>query len=393
MNILTISSLYPNKEQKRHGVFVENRLRKLHEKYPDVNITVIAPVPYFPFKSKVFGLYGSYARVSKIDHRNGVTIYHPRYLVIPKIGMRLTPYFYYFSIKKLVKKLVKKGQEFDLVDAHYFYPDGVAANWLAKRLKLPVAITARGNDISLIPNYSTPRGMIAKTLKEADACIGVCNALVDEMKAIQPEQTNYHAFRNGVDLDVFVPAKKDQRDNLRLKHEVTNKFVVISVGHFIERKGHHLTILALKQLPNVHLFLAGDGEMDKELRKLVDDNLLQSQVTFLGAVEHKELVQYYSMADCMVLASSREGWANVLLESMACGTPVVATPIWGTPEVVAEECAGLLTKDRSSKSIAEAILKLQESYPDRKNVRKYAEKFSWDETSDSIYQLFRQMIE
>lgn len=392
MNILTISSLFPNSEQKRHGVFVENRLRKLQEKYPDVNVTVIAPVPYFPFTSEKFGLYGTYAKIPKVEKRHGMTIYHPRYLVIPKIGMNITPYFFSYAIKKLTTKLSKQGHKFDLIDAHYFYPDGVAANWLAKKLDLPITVTARGNDISLIPDYPTPRKLIAKTLLEANACIGVCQALVDEMKQIQPNQSNYYAFRNGVDLNVFTPLMTEKRELLRKEYGVDNKFVVISVGHFIERKGHHLTIESLKQLPEVHLFLAGDGELDKELRAQVVELGLQKQVTFLGAVDHSQLINFYGLADCMVLASSREGWANVLLESMACGTPVVATPIWGTPEVVADPCAGVLTQDRSVNAIAQAIGELQNNYPARESVRSYAEKFSWDETCDAQYQLFSQLV-
>jgi len=388
MNILTITSLFPNSEQKRHGVFVENRLLKLAEKYPDVNITVIAPVPYFPIASKKFGLYGAYAKVPKIEQRNGITIYHPRYLVIPKIGMNITPYFMSYSIKRLAKKLIKQGLKFDLIDAHYFYPDGVAANWLAKQLGLPITITARGNDISLIPDFKVPRKHIAKTILEADACIGVCKALVGEMKIIQPHQTNYFAFRNGVDLEVFSPLTLLKRNELRAKYNVTEKFVIISVGHFIERKGHHLIIDALINLPNTHLFLAGDGELDKQLRQQVNSLSLEKQVTFLGAIPQAELLYFYGISDCMVLASSREGWANVLLESMACGTPVVATPIWGTPEVVSEKSAGILTKGRSADEIGQAILELQKDYPDRKSVREYSEKFSWDETSYQLHELF-----
>jgi glycosyltransferase involved in cell wall biosynthesis len=211
------------------------------------------------------------------------------------------------------------------------------------------------------------------------------------MKIIQPDQTNYFAFRNGVDLNTFSPVSEGTRISLREDNNVNDKFVVISVGHFIERKGHHLTIEALKQLPNVHLFLAGDGELDRVLRQQVVELSLEQQVTFLGAIDHRQLVNYYAMSDCMVLASSREGWANVLLESMACGTPVVATPIWGTPEVISEACAGVLTEDRSINAIARAIKELENNYPTREDVRTYAEKFSWDDTCDAQYNLFTEL--
>ena len=73
---------------------------------------------------------------------------------------------------------------------------------------------------------------------------------------------------------------------------------------------------------------------------------MENRVTFTGALPNADLFRWYSAADVMILASSREGWANVLLESMACGTPVVAARIWGTPEVVADDVAGRLVDRR-----------------------------------------------
>ena len=170
-------------------------------------------------------------------------------------------------------------------------------------------------------------------------------------------------------------------------------FTLLSVGNLIELKGHHLVIDALVSLPDVRLCIAGHGLLEKNLRNQVTALNLNDRVTFLGLLNQQNLRDYYAAADSLVLASSREGWANVILESMACGTPVIATPIWGTPEVVGTEGAGMLTDARSSKSIAAAIAQLRENYPSRNHVRKYAEKFSWDETSDKLHVLFKSKVE
>ena len=92
MNILTITTLYPNQKQFRHGVFIETRLRHLVETRK-IKARVVAPVPWFPFKSDRFKQYAIYAEVAKFEQRHGIDIYHPGYLVIPKIGMLLTPFF------------------------------------------------------------------------------------------------------------------------------------------------------------------------------------------------------------------------------------------------------------------------------------------------------------
>jgi glycosyltransferase involved in cell wall biosynthesis len=164
------------------------------------------------------------------------------------------------------------------------------------------------------------------------------------------------------------------------------------VGHLIKRKGNHLIIQALKHLPEVRLVVAGDGEESGSLKRLAKNEDVENRVKFLGEVRHETLKDYYGAADLLVLASSREGWANVLLESMACGTPVVATNIWGTPEVVSCDEAGILV-ERNVSSIVKGVDTLLKNYPDRNSTRRYAEKFSWDETTERQLRLFYSLIE
>ncbi len=384
MNILTITTLYPNEKQFRHGVFIETRLRHLVET-GKVKAKVIAPVPWFPFKSERFKQYAVYADVPRVEQRNGLDIYHPRYLVIPKIGMLMTPFFMAISIYREIKTLQKR-QAFDLIDAHYFYPDGVAVALANKVLKIPFIISARGTDINLIPQYKLPRKMILWAAEQAEASVTVCKALKDSMVQMGAEEKKIHVYRNGVDLELFKLLDKSQ---CREKYKLYKK-TLVSVGHLIERKGHHLIIEAMTSLPDYQLLIVGGGEEEKSLKKLVKQLNLCDQVRFLGEKKQKELTEIYNAADAMVLASSREGWANVLLESMACGTPVVATDIWGTPEVVQNQDAGVLVK-RTSESIVEGVNQLFNNYPTRIQTRKYAEQFSWDSTTEGLLKLFSEV--
>ena len=112
---------------------------------------------------------------------------------------------------------------------------------------------------------------------------------------------------------------------------------------------------------------------------------------FLGRVAQDQLFRYYSAADVMVLASSREGWANVLLESMACGTPVVASNVWGTPEVVRSSVAGKLLADRDPASLADAVRDVLAAPPAREATRRYAEAFDWNATVSGQLRLFEQV--
>ena len=143
-------------------------------------------------------------------------------------------------------------------------------------------------------------------------------------------------LRNGVDTSAFHPVDRDQA---RAALGLTGP-TLVSVGSLIPRKGHHRTIEAMLALPEFTLLIVGVGPERAALEALIGRLGLNARVRLLGARPHAELPKVYGAADASVLASSREGWANVLLELIACGTPVVASNIPGNPEVVQEWPAG-----------------------------------------------------
>lgn len=390
MRVLNFSTLFPNPVRPTHGIFVENRLRHL-VRSGEVSATVVAPVPYFPLKSEMFGRYGDYAKVPEHEVRHGLSVHHPRYLLFPKVGMNTAPTFMFNSVRPKIERIIEEQGPFDLIDAHYFYPDGVAAAHLAKHFGLPFTITARGTDINLIPDYQKPRQQILWAATQASGIITVCQALMDKIESLVPpgfELPPQRVLRNGVDLSTFKPAdRKSVRADLGLTQPT-----LLSVGHLVERKGHHLIIKALANMPGTDLLIAGEGEEQKNLTELVETLGLGKRVTFLGNRPHEELYKIYSAADLLVLASSREGWPNVLLEAMACGTPVVATDVWGSGEVVQAPEAGTVVADRTSDALGKASLELLQNLPDRSATRAYAEKFSWDATTQGQIDLFREIL-
>lgn len=390
MKILVFSSLYPNAKQPSHGIFVENRLRQLLSYESEVEAKVVAPVPWFPSRSKIFGAYAQYAGVENFETRHGIDVSHPKYPVLPKIGMHLAPELMYRSVKRSVAKIRTEGFDFDLIDAHYFYPDGVVAMRIADDFSCPFVVTGRGTDLNLIPQYSGPRTKILEVSRKASHMMTVAGALKSYLVDMGVSESRVSVLRNGVDLAFFQPLS--DRTGLREKLGFSDRPMLLSVGHLIERKGHHLIIEAMQNLPEFDLTVVGDGPEQSMLHELVGKHELQSRVRFAGRLDQKKLRENYQAADALILASSREGWANVLLEAMACGTPVVATPVDGTPEVVASPDGGRLTGARSSESIVSAIRQLFEKLPSRDATRRYAEGFSWDDTSRGQLEIFRAAI-
>lgn len=386
---LLFSTLYPNSVQQQHGVFVENRLRHLIASKV-VETRVIAPVPWFPFKSDIFGKYGKFARVAYKEDKNNIEVIHPRYFLLPKIGMNMAPEALFRTVLPQAKKLIANGYDFDLIDAHYFYPDGVAAVMLANALDKPVIITARGSDLNLIPQFDLPRKKIVWAAQKANAIITVCQALKDVLLKLGVPNKKISVLRNGVDLKKFSPS--DDRGALRAKLSINRK-TILSVGNLVELKGHHLIIQAMSKLPEFDLLIAGEGQEQTNLETLISSLGLQERVHMLGSISQEKLKEYYRSADVLVLASSREGLANVLLESIACGTPVVATKVGGTPEVITSPDAGLLIEERSSEAIIQGIFSIINQYPDREKTRNHAEKLSWDATTEGQISLFKQVID
>jgi len=387
LRLLTFTTLFPDSVRPNHGIFVENRLRHLVAT-GEATSTVLAPVPFFPFGSERFGAWGVLARVPPREERHGLAVYHPRYLVIPRIGMSVAPLLLYEAARRAIAGLLAGGLAFDLIDAHYVYPDGVAAVWLGRHFGKPVVVTARGSDLTELPDYRVPNWFIRRAVGGADGLIGVSAALRERLVELGAAPSRTVTLRNGVDTTAFRPV---DRDAARAALGLTGP-TLISVGSLIPRKGHHLTIEALLALPEFSLLVVGDGPERAALEAQIARLGLGARVRLLGPRPHAELPRFYGAADASVLASSREGWANVLLESMACGTPVVASNIPGNPEVVQEWAAGLVIEENTPAGIAAGVRRLFANPPSRAATRAYAERFSWDETSAGQLALFRRVL-
>ncbi len=386
MKILVLSSLYPNEVHRRHGIFIEHRVA--HTVRPGDEVRVVAPVPWFPFGSKRFGRYADHARVPASAERRGVPILHPRYPVIPKVGQTPAPLLMAAALARPIARL-RRDFDFDVIDSYYLYPDGVAASWLGRWFDRPVVMSALGTDVSLIPDWKPSRAMILDAVRSSAATTAVCRALVDRLAELGAPSDKLWLVEHGVDLSLFHPPT--DRDALRARLGFSGP-TILSVGHLIDRKGHDFAIRALAGLTGVSLVIAGDGPREGALRRLAVEHGVASRVRFMGHVDQERLPDLYGAADATVLCSDREGIANVLLESIACGTPLVATPVWGSPDVVSVPEAGLLAARRSDEAICKAIGRLLSALPDRAATRRYAERYDWEETGRQHRALLAQAI-
>jgi teichuronic acid biosynthesis glycosyltransferase TuaC len=387
IRLLTFTTLYPSAAQPTHGIFVENRLRQLVASGEAV-AQVLAPVPYFPFTAARFGRYARFAATPRQEQRNGLLVRHPRYPLIPKLTMTAAPFLLFLAALSAARAMRRDGYDFDLIDAHYFYPDGVAAVLLGRALGKPVTITARGSDLNLLAGFRLARRMIAAAAARADGLITVSAALKERLVELGVPARRVAVLRNGVDLGQFRPAAGPAQP-FAFEHAGPT---LLSVGHLVAAKGHHLAIEALCELPRANLLVAGEGPERAALLRLADRLGVADRVRLLGRVEHEQLPAIYGAADVLVLASEREGWPNVLLEAMACGTPVVATAVGGIPEAVTQPAAGELIDARSAAAVARGVRAVLARGLPRTATRAYAEQFSWQATTAGQLALFKSIL-
>lgn len=388
IRLLTLSSLYPNPAQPNHGVFVENRLRHLVAS-GRAESAVVAPVPWFPLP-RFMGRGVPRGAVPAEELRHGLRVLHPRFVALPKLGLLTNPPALLRAARGAARRLVAQGHRPDLLDAHYLFPDGVAALALARELGVPLVVTARGSDASQLPHQPFAGAAIRRLLREADALVAVSQGLADGLLALGAAPSKVTVLRNGVDTDLFRPPA--DRAALRAQMGFSGP-TLVSVGLLVPRKRHHLTIGALRHLPaGTRLVILGEGAERPALEALAREAGVADRVSMPGARPHAELPRWYGAADLMVLASEREGWANVLLESMACGTPVVATPAWGMGEAISSPAAGLVLGGHSERDVADGVARLLAAPPERAATRAHAERFGWEETTQGQLALFARLL-
>jgi glycosyltransferase involved in cell wall biosynthesis len=376
-NVLAFSSLYPNAAMPRHGIFLQHRLAHLAAE-PGMALRVVAPVPWFPRSLRAIGSYAHFAEAPLRSDARGIRAVHPRYPLIPKVGTSIAAVLMAAAMVQPLRRIRAEGFAFDVIDAYYLYPDGVAAAMLGALFNRPVVLTAFGSDVSLLPSIAAARAQILWALRRAAGGTAVCRALRDRLEQLGAEGRKIEIILHGVDLELFRPPA--DREALRRRLGFAGP-TLLSAGHLIPRKGNSFAIGALAQVPGVTLVIAGTGPEDQALRDQAVRLGVQDRVRFLGHVDQAALPDLMGAADGLVLCSDREGIANVLMEAMACGTPVAATAIWGTPEVVCVPEAGVLIAERTEDAVVEGMRALLAAPPDRAMTRRWAEHFTWTDTA------------
>lgn len=389
MNILTFTTLWPGVERPGFAPFVRDRVAAL-SRIDGVDVRCVAPVPFFPRLPDPLPIprrWASMSRFPRFETVAGIPTWHPRYLSTPWIGMRFYGDWMARGAVNTVRRLHAE-RTIDLIDAHYAYPDGYAAVRIGAELGIPVAITARGTDINLFTEMERIRPLIAGSLGRACRIIAVSDALKGRIVSLGIPEMKVSVVRNGIDAGLFRPRDRAE-SRLRLGLDADDP-IALSAGALVEAKGFDRLIdaAALVSRRRFRLFIAGEGPERSGLQKRIDGLGLSQKVVLTGASTQDELACWYSAADIFCLASRREGCPNVVIESLACGTPVVSFDVGGVRELVAEPGCGIIAGGESPAGLASAIEEALARNWDHAAIAAAGGGRTWDRVAAEVLEVF-----
>lgn len=384
LRILTLSTLFPAASRPNFGIFIERQCSALSA-VRDFAVTVINPIGIAPWPLSQFGHQALLRTLPAKEEWGELTVYRPRFTAIPKIGSQFNPAMIASAVLPLARRLHAETP-FDLIDAEFFYPDGPAAMRLSKALDIPFTIKARGADIH---HWGKQPGCAEQIIEAADRASGlltVSGALKSDMVKLGMTADKITVHYTGLDQSRF--GLRD-RSTEKAKLGIAGP-LVLSVGALIPRKGQALLIAALPDLADATLMLVGQGESEADYRALAERLGVADRVRFMGNVAHDDLPPLFAAADVMALVSASEGLANAWVESLACGTPIVASDVGGIRELIKTADAGQIV-ERNPETIAAAIRELLANPPAPDAVAASVSAFSWDENARQLAAFFRKI--
>lgn len=378
--LAVFSTLFPNSVQPAAGLFIRERMFRVAKHLP---LVVVAPQPWFPFQG-VIRLWRPHFRppLPKKEIQQGIPVYHPKFISIPGLFKSWDGLLLGLSVYPFMKRL-RREFEYDVIDAHFGYPDGFAATRLGDWLKLPVTITLRGTEVRHAQDARL-RPLLSKALSAATRIFTVADSLRQLATELGIDKQKIAVMANGVDIEKFSPEDKfKSRAKLGLPEDAK---VMITVGGLVERKGFHRVLevmpALLRQFPNLYYLIVGgasaEGDWGGRLKSMVKEMKLGDRVRFLGVMPAQELKGPLSAADLFVLSTRNEGWANVLLEAMGCGVPVVATDVGGNREVVAKPEVGEVVPFDDPEALKQALISSLTKQWSAETIVQYARDNSWE---------------
>lgn len=391
MKVLLVTNLFPSEADPERGVFTLQLAKQLAK---HCDLTVVCPLPWFP-KWKIFSYLKKWYVFAKVPFHyqiEGVTVYSPKYPMIPKVSETLQARLMTVGLKRCISKLHKQ-HSFDVINSHWFYPDSVSVDTISQVLNIPHIATGLGCDVNHDLFDKDKRQAILNMTSRAKALTVVSSDLKKVLVDENVPSEKIHTLPNGVDVTQFKRQDKQQcREILGLK---TSQKIILYVGRLSEEKNIARLIEALSMLKNTNerqdLYIVGDGPLRETLEKLTKNLGLGQQVNFVGKVEHALVATWMGAADLFCLPSIREGCPNVVLEALGSGRPVIASNVGGIPDMVSDR-TGILFQPLDISDIAHSFEQALERNWNSEEIANSVKQLTWENAALSYLSVYKKAI-
>lgn len=386
LKVLFISQIFPTPVNPTKGVFSEQLVQGLMD-YCDVR--VVCPQPWFPKlpRWKFLERWHGYSLIPTEYDVDRIPVLSPKYPFIPKWGDRYHSFLLFLGLARHAYAL--RGRfRFDVINAHWLYPDGVAAARLARIMGVPLVLSGLGCDVNMFLFEKCKRGPILRALKQASRVTVVSEELKTHLLEVGIDQELVTVIRNGVNKQIFSP--RDQTECVNMLGLPQRRPCVLFVGRLAEEeeKGLRYLIEAFQRLVRVRtqltLYVVGDGPMLKSYKEFVHNQSLQGHIQFVGAKAHQDIPLWLGACDVFCLPSLREGCPNVVLEALSCGRPVVASGVGDIPNLIGEN-NGILVEPGNSHQLSEALDMALTRKWDQAEICGSVATLTWDAAASQYY--------
>jgi glycosyltransferase involved in cell wall biosynthesis len=328
MRILFLSSFFPRPYAPIRGIYCQHICSNLAAQD---EVSVISP------RSWIEALKHPTIDAPRVDGAflmDGLPTRYPTYLYPPKIMRTAYGRFMWESVRRGVTNYIRDWAP-DAVLSYWAHPDGEVAARAAAITGVPCAVIVGGSDVLLLMRNASRRRSVVSALTRADAVLAVSQDLRRKITDLGVDDSKVHVVHTGVDTKLFYPADKGlARERLGIARDGK---IVLFVGNLLRLKGLDVLLRSMSLLGagviSPHVYLIGAGPERAALEAQARHLQLADKVHFVGAIRQPQLPDWYRAADVTVLPSRSEGIPNVLRESLACGTPFVATRVGGIPEI------------------------------------------------------------
>lgn len=383
--IMILSGIAPSGDGKG-ATFIRNRCEKLSEFY---EIKVISFNNYPSKMLKKFKYKTSNKRKS-IEFNNFEWKFINEKISISKILLKklcLKSYFL-FKYNKLIKQV---DNSYDIIQAHFAFPDGYLALMINKKLKIPYVVTCHGSDIHTLTKNKKFKKYIIKALNNADKVFFVSEFLYQKAKECGFNSENYEITTNGVNHNVFY--KHANKEKLIEKYNLDKKNTIIGfVGNLEYIKGADRLIAIFQKIEklnkDVEFIVVGDGTLKN---KLFNELCSCKKIKFTGKINQQEVAEHMNCMDYLIVPSRNEGQGNVILEAYACGTEVIATDCGGIPEIIRDKRYLVKNNENIEEQITN-IIDSEKSYDLDRYSHEIINKYNWDEIVEFEMDILNSII-